>query len=96
MLPPAFSRGARADRMAEMSGFEWFLVIVVVILVPLGIAIAVTLWTLEMARRRNPRNRPGGTKVSGSRRRATRDQAGSGAAAVQDPEPGREGPPERG
>lgn len=54
-----------------MSGFEWFLLIVVVILLPLAIAVAVTLWTLEMARRRNPRNRPGG-KVSGTKRRATR------------------------
>lgn len=54
-----------------MSGFEWFLVIVVVILIPLAIAVVVTLWTLEMARRRNPRNRPGG-KVSGTKRKATR------------------------
>jgi len=54
-----------------MSGFEWFLLIVVVILVPLAIAVAVTLWTLEQARRRNPRNRPGG-KVSGTKRRAVR------------------------
>jgi hypothetical protein len=55
-----------------MSGFEWFLVIVVVILIPLAIAVVVTLWTLEMARRRNPRNRPGG-KVSGTKRRAVRN-----------------------
>ncbi len=55
-----------------MSGFEWFLVIVVVILIPLVIAVVVTLWTLEMARRRNPRNRPGG-KVSGTKRKAVRE-----------------------
>ncbi len=54
-----------------MSGFEWFLAIVVVILIPLVIAVVVTLWTLEMARRRNPRNRPGG-KVSGTKRKAVR------------------------
>lgn len=54
-----------------MSGLEWFLVIVVVILVPLAIAVGVTLWTLEMARKRNPRNRPGG-KQSGTKRQATR------------------------
>ena len=54
-----------------MSGVEWFLLIVVVILVPLAIAIGVTLWTLEMARQRNSRNRPGG-KVSGTKRQATR------------------------
>ncbi|HEV2127177.1 MAG TPA: hypothetical protein VGR22_00985 [Thermomicrobiales bacterium] len=61
-----------------MSGFEWFLVIVVVILIPLVVAVAVTLWTLEMARRRNPRNRPGG-KVSGTKRRGTRPNAPSDA-----------------
>ena len=55
-----------------MSGFEWFLVIVVVILIPLAIAVVVTLWTLEMARRRNPRNRPGG-KASGTKRKAVRE-----------------------
>ncbi len=55
-----------------MSGFEWFLAIVVVILIPLVIAVVVTLWTLEMARRRNPRNRPGG-KVSGTKRKAVRE-----------------------
>jgi hypothetical protein len=54
-----------------MSGFEWFLVIVVVILIPLVIAVLVTLWTLEQARKRNPRNRAGG-KTSGTKRQATR------------------------
>ena len=57
-----------------MSGFEWFLVIGVVILLPLVLAVVVTLWTLEMARKRNPRNRPGG-KQSGTKRRATRDES---------------------
>ena len=66
-----------------MSGFEWFLVIVVVILIPLAIAVVVTLWTLEMARRRNPRNRPGG-KVSGTKRRAVREPAGDAPAAGGD------------
>ncbi len=55
-----------------MSGFEWFLIILVVVLIPLAIAVVVTLWTLEMARRRNPRNRPGG-KVSGTKREAVRE-----------------------
>ncbi len=64
-----------------MSGFEWFLVIVVVILIPLVIAVAVTLWTLEMARRRNPRNRPGG-KVSGSKRRGTKPDVRSDATGA--------------
>ncbi len=79
-----------------MSGFEWFLVIVVVILVPLGIAIAVTLWTLEMARRRNPRNRPGGQKRSGTRRRATRDALDTEEPAAPAAPPGPEGPPPQG
>ncbi len=63
-----------------MSGFEWFLVIVVVFLIPLAIAVVVTLWTLEMARRRNPRNRPGG-KQSGTKRRATREPTSPPTAA---------------
>ncbi len=37
---------------------EWFLLIVVVILVPLVVAVAVTLWTLEQARLRTKKNRP--------------------------------------
>ena len=69
--------------MSGMSGFEWFLVIVVVILVPLAIAVAVTLWTLEMARRRNPRNRPGG-KVSGTKRKATRSDDIGGEPGAPD------------
>jgi cytochrome c biogenesis protein ResB len=40
-----------------VSGSEWFLLIVVVIGIPLLIAVAVTLWTLEMARLRNKKNR---------------------------------------
>jgi hypothetical protein len=38
-----------------MSGFEWFLVIVVVIGVPLLIAGVVTLWSLKQVRPRNRR-----------------------------------------
>ncbi|MGI8643859.1 MAG: hypothetical protein ACR2LS_07060 [Thermomicrobiales bacterium] len=46
-----------------MSGFEWFLVIVVVIGIPLLIAVIVTLWTLEQARQRSRKNRkPPGDK----------------------------------
>jgi hypothetical protein len=39
-----------------MSAFEYFLV-ALVILLPLAIAVTVTLWTLEQARSRNKRNR---------------------------------------
>ncbi len=38
---------------------EWFLLIVVVILIPLAIAVTVTLWSLEQARQRTKKNRPG-------------------------------------
>jgi len=55
-----------------MSGFEWFLLVVVVIAVPLVVAVAVTLWTLEQARMRNRRNRETGGPA---KRRATRDVA---------------------
>lgn len=72
-----------------MSGFEWFLLVVVVILVPLAIAIAVTLWTLEQARKRNRRNRPDG-RQPGVKRQATRtaseDRASEG---VNESEPDR-------
>ncbi|MDQ3656964.1 MAG: hypothetical protein M3457_18060 [Chloroflexota bacterium] len=40
-----------------MSGFEWFLLVVVVIAVPLVVAVVVTLWTLEQARQRKRSNR---------------------------------------
>jgi len=40
-----------------MSTFEWFLLIVVVIAVPLIVAVVVTMWTLEQARQRNRKNR---------------------------------------
>ncbi len=42
-----------------MTGFEWFLLVVVVIAVPLIVAVVVTLWTLEQARQRNRKNRSG-------------------------------------
>ncbi|MDQ3525181.1 MAG: hypothetical protein M3451_09035 [Chloroflexota bacterium] len=64
-----------------MSGFEWFLVIVVVILVPLAIAVGVTLWTLEMARQRNRRNRPD-AKPTGVARKAIRQTEGALANPV--------------
>jgi hypothetical protein len=38
---------------------EWFLLIVVVILIPLVIAVMVTLWSLEQARLRSKKNRRG-------------------------------------
>jgi hypothetical protein len=41
-----------------VTGTEWFLLIVVVIGLPLLVAVVVTLWTLEMARQRNKKNRP--------------------------------------
>jgi hypothetical protein len=73
-----------------MSGFEWFLLIVVVIAVPLVVAVAVTLWTLEQARSRNRQNREGaGTGGEPVKRRATREPAtspsvpASGEVAIQ-------------
>lgn len=63
-----------------MSGFEWFLLVVVVIAVPLVVAVAITLWTLEQAKQRNRKNRE---VASGSsepvKRRATRDDGSAGA-----------------
>ena len=59
-----------------MSGFEWFLLIVVVILVPLIVAVMITLWTLEQARKRNRKNREEGSASAGPvKRRATREPA---------------------
>lgn len=40
-----------------MSSFEWFLLIVVVIVVPLTIAVVVTLWTIDQANKRKRANR---------------------------------------
>ena len=56
-----------------VTGIEWVLLIVVVILIPLVIAVAVTLWTLEQARLRNKRNRP--DRAIGVKRKATRELA---------------------
>ena len=43
-----------------MTSFEWFLLIIVVIAVPLIIAAVVTLWTIDQAnkRKRSNRNEP--------------------------------------
>lgn len=40
-----------------MTSFEWFLLIVVVIVVPLTIAVVVTLWTIDQANKRKRANR---------------------------------------
>lgn len=73
-----------------MTGFEWFLLIVVVIAVPLIVAVVVTMWTLEQARQRNRKNRTGGTAEPVKRmavRRVSNDQlvvddAASGTGSV--------------
>lgn len=41
-----------------MTNFEWFLLIVVVIGVPLVLAVVITLWTIDQARKRSKQNRP--------------------------------------
>lgn len=40
-----------------MTGFEWFLLIVVVIIVPLIVAVGITLWTIDQANKRKRANR---------------------------------------
>lgn len=40
-----------------MTNFEWFLLIVVVIGVPLIIAVVVTIWTIDQARKRSRQHR---------------------------------------
>lgn len=40
-----------------MTNFEWFLLIVVVIGVPLIVAAVVTIWTIDQARKRKRQNR---------------------------------------
>lgn len=62
-----------------MSGFEWFLLVVVVIAVPLVVAVAITLWTLEQARQRNRQNREEEQGTEPVKRRAARNADGSGA-----------------
>ena len=76
-----------------MTNFEWFLLIVVVIGVPLIVAVVVTLWTIDQARKRQRQNRADpqvGVKRKASvpasevgSRRASRDAARvSGAPAA--------------
>ena len=62
-----------------MSNFEWFLLIVVVIGVPLIVAITVTIWTIDQARKRNRRNRP--DAAVGVKRRAVREPADGAPAS---------------
>lgn len=65
-----------------MSTFEWFLLIVVVIGVPLIVAVVVTLWTLEQARKRQRRNR---VDVGiGVKRKAVREPAEPRVTPVTD------------
>lgn len=40
-----------------MTGFEWFLLIIVVIFVPLIVAVVITLWTIDQANKRKRSNR---------------------------------------
>lgn len=66
-----------------MSGFEWFLLVVVVILVPLVVAVMITLWTLEQARKRNRKNREAADPAAGPvKRRATRDTTAGNVVAA--------------
>lgn len=65
-----------------MTGFEWFLLIVVVIAVPLIVAVVVTLWTLEQARQRNRRNRSGGP-AEPVKRMAVRRDSDDGSATEE-------------
>lgn len=41
----------------QLTTFEWFLLIVVVIVVPLTVAVVVTLWTIDQANKRKRANR---------------------------------------
>lgn len=69
-----------------MTTFEWFLLVVVVIGVPLIVAVVVTLWTLEQARKRQRRNRA--DAGIGVKRKATRlatEAVDSGSAAEAGP-----------
>jgi hypothetical protein len=43
-------------------GTQEYILLALVILIPLVIAVVVTLWTLEQARLRNKKNRPAGEK----------------------------------
>lgn len=56
---PAIIRPGIETRSGKgaMTAFQWILLIVVVFVIPLTIAVVVTLWTLEMARKRNKKNR---------------------------------------
>ncbi len=67
-----------------MSGFEWFLLIVVVIAVPLVVAVVITLWTLEQARQRNRKNRDVGDQGTGpAKRQATRSSGSPEGTAAE-------------
>jgi len=72
-----------------MTNFEWFLLIVVVIGVPLIVAVVVTLWTIDQARKRKRQNRP--DAQVGVKRKATltpEEAAARRAARAGDITPG--------
>jgi uncharacterized protein YpmS len=48
---------ARNPRWIQVMGLQEYFLLALVILLPLVIAIVVTLWTLEQARLRNKKNR---------------------------------------
>ena len=73
-----------------MSGFEWFLLIVVVIGVPLIVAVVVTIWTIDQARKRKRQNRP--DAQIGVKRRAVREPAPGEAPAAEVADVSRETP----
>ena len=56
-IPGIMSIVARNPRWIQVMGLQEYLLLALVILLPLVIAIVVTLWTLEQARLRNKKNR---------------------------------------
>jgi hypothetical protein len=55
---------ANSPRRNHIMGLQEYLLLALVILLPLVIAVAVTLWTLEQARFRNKKNRKRPAKMA--------------------------------
>jgi hypothetical protein len=83
-----------------MTNFEWFLLIVVVIGVPLIVAAVVTIWTIDQARKRKRQNRPDAqagvkrkaalTPEEAEARRAARQSQATATVAPLSPDVSRE------
>jgi hypothetical protein len=70
VIPGIMSAVAPSPRRNQVMGLQEYLLLALVILLPLVIAVVVTLWTLEQARLRSKKNRKRPAKMAPPSRQA--------------------------